>query len=129
LNSGRGFPLQQFDKAHVPTFTVDFSLALDNIAVIGLTAPVLKIKSLYYEDSPAIFPMHHKAYSDTSLFGLLKVFTISGIPPLSTIQWTYVILPEAIFVNPQQLSNYKCGSSGFFKSSSILGTRFISITF
>lgn len=119
MNAGNGFPLQQFDRAHVPTLTVDLSLALLNKFTIGVIAPVFKIKSLYYEDSPAIFPMHHKAYSATSLFSFFKVFTMSGIPPLSTIQWTYVMLPEAMFVNPQQLSNYKCGSFGFFKSSII----------
>ena len=75
-----------------------------------------------------MLPTAHNAYSATSGYLLLKVVTNKGIPPLSTIECTYVVVPEHIFVKPQADSNYKWGSLSFFKYDIIYGTRFLSIT-
>ena len=50
------------------------------------------------------------------------------MPPLSTMQWTYGVDPEAMFVKAHAHSSYRCGSYEFFKYAIILGTKFASIT-
>ena len=79
-------------------------------------------------ESPAIFPIAQIAYSAISGNLLLNVFIKTGIPPLSTIEWTYVEVPDAIFVNPQADSSYKCGYESSFSKPISFGTNPLSMT-
>ena len=65
--SGNGFPLQQFDRAHVPTLIAAWLCDFSRILAIILTAFDLRIRSLYVAESPAIFPIHQRAYSLISI--------------------------------------------------------------
>jgi len=55
------------------------------ILIKGSTPPVRRIKSRYYEQSPAIFPIAQTAYSAISGKGEESNFTNKWIPPLSMI--------------------------------------------
>ena len=68
---------------------VFFVVAVFMIWINGSTPPTLRIKSLYYVQSPAILPIAHTAYSAISLYGELKSLTNKYIPPLSIIVYVY----------------------------------------
>ena len=66
LKSGNGFPRHRLLKAHVPCLTVLLLVAPWIILIKGSTPPDRRIKSRYYEQSPAIFPMAQTACSAMS---------------------------------------------------------------
>ena len=59
------------------------------------------ILSLYAVQSLAIFPIAQIACSTVPRFGLFNSSTNKGIPPLSTMDWHCIDVPEATFVNAQ----------------------------
>jgi hypothetical protein len=68
LNSGIGFPLHKLLRDHVQCLIAFLLFAFYMIFINGSTPPTLKIKSLYYVQSPAILPIAQTAYSAISLY-------------------------------------------------------------
>lgn len=85
MKSGNGLPRQRLLKAQVPCFTVFLLVAFWMILINGSTPPVLRIKSLYWAQSPAMFPMAQTAYSAMSENYDESNLTNNAIPPLSII--------------------------------------------
>ena len=71
----------------------------------GYSPCALSIISLYMAESPEIFPIAQMDCSCTSGYCEERSFTNRVIPPLSTIDWVYIVVPEAMLVRAQAASN------------------------
>lgn len=97
---GNGFPLQRLERAHAPCLTILLSFIFLSITPTKLKIPpFLMILSLFVTQSLAMFPMAQIACSIVPRFELFKSWTNKGIPPLSTIDWHWIEVPEATLVN------------------------------
>lgn len=72
------------------------------------------IVSRWRAQSPAMLPRAHIACSTIPTQFDRSSLTKSGIPPLSTTDWHWLVDPEATFASAHVASSWSCGNCSCF---------------
>ena len=126
---GLGVPLHRMDTAQTPCCNIA-TLWVSLIALSTMSmAPMFKTASLSLGQSAAIFPSPHMACSET--WGVFWAMTSRNTsrPFLSTMDWHWVVLPQAMLVRVQVAYNCSWGSCFWPINFSKTGTQPRSMTF
>ena len=120
---GRGLPRHKLDRAQQQRLMCLSSVSLSIMLTKLISPPSLIILSRLATQPLEMLPIAHIACSTIPKLLDKRIFTKSGIPPLSTMDWHCAVVPEATHARAHPAYNCNWGYSCCLIYSIIFGTK------